>query len=151
MLLNQFLVDPGQATISYAINENRRKHLQLQLHGSGIDCEYSTIRRGSPHQFKVVKTFTALQTKTISWKGRREVAEKKICQIELLEAILGNEYEGVMQMLQATGRSGLSDRPAAGNTMHNAGNKREREGAEGTEGSKRRREDVTETIDLTSD
>lgn len=61
--LKRFLEDPGESVHRFAIRQDRRNHLEGQIHEHKLDLDRQTITRGSPHVLVCTKNDASYQAK----------------------------------------------------------------------------------------
>jgi hypothetical protein len=150
-LVNVFLTAPERREEAFAVPEDRRRHMQMELKRANADCECSVVKQGRPHHLKVIKRVTLLKAEIEAWTKHLSAARRVLTRLKPYKSILGPVLEEQEHLLDLLSRSPLSERSDAANTPSMTTEKRERENTEGSEASKRIKQGESVVVDLTGE
>ena len=77
-LLKAFLESPDQQVFDYRKNQAERTELENAIRHVTIDLRTETIRKGSPHTLRIIKTQAAYEKAMKIWNEDRELLNKTI-------------------------------------------------------------------------
>lgn len=100
--LDHFLLDRNNQTHKFAINQQRRDHLDRLLQGSY--CQTWTEKSYSPYSLVVQKNDEEYRQEERKWRERTAIAKNKIDDIgvQTLEKLLGDRWRERLQNLEPT-------------------------------------------------
>jgi hypothetical protein len=75
-ILADFLRSPTQQILDYQSLQAKRKDMEHAIRSVTIDIEMETIRKGSPHTLRLIKTQDAYQRELAKWKKDAELLKK---------------------------------------------------------------------------
>jgi hypothetical protein len=77
-LLRDFFKDPNEQFFDYQATQANRKNLEHELRYSSLEVRCETIRKGSPHTLRIIKTSENYQKRLKEW----EIAMEELQQIK---------------------------------------------------------------------
>ena len=75
-ILADFLRSPTQQVLDYQSLQAKRKDMEYAIRSVTIDIKMETIRKGSPHTLRLIKTQDAYQRELAKWKKDAELLKK---------------------------------------------------------------------------
>ncbi|XXG93892.1 hypothetical protein Hte_000141 [Hypoxylon texense] len=98
--MREFLCDPSEKVGRFAVSDKRRRHLEIRLDMSDVDCKKATERNGIPYTLVVTKTTLHHKAEVEAWRKRRARAGslfKKFDQ-DMLRIALEDQFDDIMSM-----------------------------------------------------
>lgn len=98
-VLNSFLVNPSQQEGRFAVNKERRHHLQVQLNNMG-GFTHVTERIGSPQTLVVTKTQSVYLAASRDWQKKRAaaMAQLQVFDETMLRELLSEQFDAIMSL-----------------------------------------------------
>lgn len=75
-LLKDFLVSPNEQIFDYRRNQNERSEMEHAIRSVMVDLKTETIKKGSPHTLRIIKTQADYQRQKKEWNEDVKLLEK---------------------------------------------------------------------------